>query len=125
MGAVHNLDAATVKQHALAVGFDTVGITRMRASDHAGFYSAWLAAGHHGEMAYLARRDAVERRLDPAAAWPRLRSAIVVGLNYYSPEEGADAEAEGGTDRGIIARYARGRDYHKVIKQKLLLLLAR
>src|SRR5688572_1827057 len=121
MGAVDNVAATVVKQHALAAGFDTVGITRLRASDHAAFYQAWLAAGHHGEMAYLARRDAVERRLDPAAAFPELKSAIVVGLNYFC----ADDDAEGETERGIIARYARGRDYHKVIKKKLLDLLQR
>ncbi|MGQ0561318.1 MAG: tRNA epoxyqueuosine(34) reductase QueG, partial [Gemmatimonadota bacterium] len=62
---------------------------------------------------YLARPDTVARRLNPE---PHFRSAVVVALNYFT---GAEAEAEA----GIIARYARGRDYHKVIRNKLLDLL--
>src|SRR5690606_5091260 len=80
----------------------------------------WLAAGRHGEMHYLARPDAVERRLDPQAAWPELRSALVVA-QHYDPGEADDAAAD--PARAVIARYARGRDYHKVIKPKLLSLL--
>jgi epoxyqueuosine reductase len=115
------LHADAVKAHALAVGFDVAGITRVRPSDHAAFYEAWLAAGRHGEMAYLARPDAVRARLDPATAWPELRSAIVVGIGYYGGEGGGEADAS----RGVVARYARGRDYHRVIKKKLHALLAR
>ena len=70
-------------------------------------------------MAYLARTDAVVRRTQPQRAWPQLHSAVIVALNYYTPSEDADADAS----RGVIARYARGRDYHKVIKQKLFALL--
>jgi epoxyqueuosine reductase len=66
-------------------------------------------------MSYLARADAVERRLRPPV---QFRSAVVVGLNYYQ------GEGERGREReGVIAQYARGRDYHKVIKNKLLALL--
>jgi epoxyqueuosine reductase len=121
--------AAAIKAEALRLGFDAVGITDVRPSDHAAFYRAWLDAGHHGSMAYLAREDAVERRLDPQG----FRSAIVVALNYWTPDACDEA---GGDDvvtdtsshapdpsRGIIARYARGRDYHKVIKSKLMALL--
>ncbi|HEX6133727.1 MAG TPA: tRNA epoxyqueuosine(34) reductase QueG [Longimicrobiales bacterium] len=100
------------------LGFDLVGITDVRPSEHAGFYRAWLAAGRHGEMSYLARPDAVERRLRPDTGFAGVRSAIVVGLDYYTAD---DDEADAA--RGIIARYARGRDYHKVIKRKLLHLL--
>ena len=110
-----------IREQARTLGFDLVGIAPVRESDHGAFYRRWLAEGRHGEMAYLAREDAVERRLDPRAAWPELRSAIVVGHNYYS--EGGRG-GEGGRDgQGIIARYARGRDYHKVMKKKLLALL--
>ena len=107
----------TLKARAAELGFDAVGITAVAPSAHEAFYRDWIKAGRHGEMEYLAREDAVHRRANPAAAWPQLRSAIVVALNYYS--EDADADA----GNGIIARYARGRDYHKVIKAKLLQLL--
>lgn len=103
-----------IRQEALRLGFDLAGIAEMRPSDHAAFYRAWLEAGHHGEMSYLARPDAVQNRLEPA---PDFRSAVVVALNYYQEI------AEAGADRAIIARYALGRDYHKVIKAKLMQLL--
>src|SRR5688572_24283505 len=76
-----------LKARGLELGFDVVGITAAAPSSHAGFYREWIAAGRHGEMHYLARPDAVERRVDSVLAWPELRSAIVVGLNYYSEKE--------------------------------------
>jgi epoxyqueuosine reductase len=118
-----------LKARALEVGFDIVGITAVSASNHAAFYREWIAMGRHGDMQYLAREDAVLRRMEPVLAWPGLRSAIVVGLNYYTKEEdegegkGEGSRRRGGSGRGIVARYARGRDYHKVIKTKLLRLL--
>jgi epoxyqueuosine reductase len=109
-----------IREHARALGFDPVGIAPVEGSAHGDFYRRWLEEGRHGEMAYLAREDAVATRLDPRAAWPGVRSAIVVGLSYAQPE------GDPGTapSRGIISRYARGRDYHKVLKKKLLQLLA-
>jgi epoxyqueuosine reductase len=111
--------ALAVKQEALRLGFDMAGIAEVRASDHADFYRAWLAAGRHGSMSYLAREDAVQRRLEPEL----FRSAIVVALNYYTPDGDGSGDAADPA-RGIIARYARGRDYHRVIKSKLLRLLS-
>lgn len=120
-----SLDTSTLRAGIVAearrLGFDLVGITTLRESDHGAFFRAWLDAGRHGEMTWLARPDAVERRLDPRSAWPELRSAIVVARGYGS---GGDDGAAADPERGIIARYARGRDYHKIIKKKLLQLLA-
>ncbi|MGQ0813904.1 MAG: tRNA epoxyqueuosine(34) reductase QueG [Gemmatimonadota bacterium] len=104
-----------IKAEARRLGFDLAGIAEVRPSDNAQFYRDWIAAGRHGEMAYLAREDAVARRLMPE---PHFRSAVVVALNYFNGDEGG-----GGDGDGIIARYARGRDYHKVIKTKLMALL--
>src|SRR5690606_35720453 len=78
--------AARLKAHAVELGFDRAGIAAVRPSDHAAFYRAWLDAGRHGTMHYLARPDAVERRLEPQAAWPELRSALVVA-HHYDPGE--------------------------------------
>jgi epoxyqueuosine reductase len=118
----HGYDAghltAAVKAEALRVGFDLVGVTDVGPSEHAAFYRAWVAAGRHGSMHYLAREDAVARRLSPEG----FRSAVVVALNYY-PGGDDDMDAADAS-RGVIARYARGRDYHRVMKQKLLSLLA-
>src|SRR5688500_18225091 len=101
-----------IKDEARALGFDLVGVAPVTPSDHAQFLTRWLEAGHHGEMAYLARPDAVQRRLDPVTAWPSLKSAIVVTQNYFV-NTNPDSQA-------IVARYAHGRDYHKVMKAKLL-----
>jgi epoxyqueuosine reductase len=127
-----------IRRHALELGFDAAGIAPLVPSDHAALYRAWIDRGLHGTMRYLARADAVEARLDPRARWPGLRSAVVVAHHYASPEgdppegdpPGEDpapitggAATGGDPAAGIIARYARGRDYHKVVKKKLLALL--
>jgi epoxyqueuosine reductase len=108
-----------VRDIAIAHGFDAAGIAELRPSDHAALYREWIEAGHHGTMAYLARPDAVEARLDPATRFAGLRSALVVALHYDASDDGAARDAS----RGIIARYARGRDYHRVLKKKLLAVL--
>jgi epoxyqueuosine reductase len=116
-----------IRGEARRLGFEAVGIAEIRASDHAAFYRAWLEAGRHGEMGYLARADAVEARLDPAARWPELRSAVVVGHHYSgsgsNSNSNSNSTSNSDSGTGIIARYARGRDYHRVVKKKLLALL--
>ncbi len=57
--------------------------------------------------------DRTEWRADPAALWPEARSVIVCGMNYGPPETTDDAR------RGVIASYARGRDYHELLKGRL------
>jgi epoxyqueuosine reductase len=127
-----------LKAQARALGFSVAGVAPAEPSRHADFYRAWLERGAHGEMGYLAREDAVARRMDLARTLPNARSVIVVAHEYYaddtrgagSPEAaGPDSQREARTDaasdpsRAVIARYARGRDYHKVVKKKLLRLL--
>lgn len=107
-----------IRALAEAEGFDLVGITDVQPSEHAAFFRQWLEAGRHGSMEYLARPDAVARREDVTSVFPELRSAVVVGMYYGMQDEGDVA-----SHRGIIARYARGRDYHRVMKAKLLRLL--
>ena len=101
------------------LGFDATGITSLRASDHATFFRTWLEAGYHGSMRWLARPDAVVRRIDPRASWPDLRSAIVVA-HHYPPAPDLPASDP---SKAIIARYALGRDYHRVMRPRLLALL--
>jgi epoxyqueuosine reductase len=120
----HHARAALVERiraHAADLGFEATGIAPIHTSDHAAFYREWLARGRHGEMHYLARDDAVAARLDPASRWPHARSAIVVSLRYATPTDASSDVSD--ASRGIIARYARGRDYHKVLKKKLVHLL--
>jgi hypothetical protein len=73
-------------------------------------------------MGYLARPDAVARRADLRGTLPSVRSVVVVGLDYRTAEPDA---SERDPSRGVIARYARGRDYHRTLKGKLVRLAQR
>ena len=95
-------------ERALELGFDAVGITPVAAPTHGTDFLRWLDEGMHGEMAYMARNT--EARLDPAILHPGSRTAVVVAASYNP----ADGEGVGG-----LARYARGRDYHKVLRRRL------
>lgn len=111
----------TRRVHRLAreIGLDRVGVTRPRPSRYRAYYREWLAAGQHGTMAYLARN--VELRLEPARILPGARSAICAAVGYRRE----DAPPDDDRPRGIVARYARGRDYHRVVKLKLRRLIER
>ncbi|MFL2544541.1 MAG: tRNA epoxyqueuosine(34) reductase QueG [Longimicrobiales bacterium] len=99
-----------------SLGFDFYGISSVDPSSHMEFYLDWLARGAHGEMHYLERRDAVDRRFDLKKTLPSARTALVVAQNYFHDDS---VDHEGDESRAIIARYARGEDYHDVIKGKL------
>ena len=75
----------------------------------------FLAAGHHGEMEWMAERTAW--RADPQAMWPSARSVIVLGVNY-GPDDDPLAMLQR-KDRAAISVYAQGDDYHDVVKKKL------
>ena len=109
-----------LKARALALGFHRVGITTPDATAHMPFYRDWLAEGRHGEMGYLARPDAVSRRADLTGTLEDVRSVVVVAQEYFveDPDGMPDDPA-----RAVIARYARGRDYHQVMVQGLSALL--
>jgi epoxyqueuosine reductase len=108
--------SAAVRAQARDFGFGLVGITTPEPSGHMVFYRRWLADGRHGGMTYLARPDAVARRRDLTLTLPGVRSVIVVGHEYYQEDPPGIPED---LSRGVIARYARGRDYHRVVKKKL------
>ena len=101
---------------ALACGFDAIGIAHPDAiaaakRDLQGF----LAQAFHGEMTWL--EQSAERRCDPLALWPQVRSVIMLGTNY-GPDEDPLLVLKT-PDRGAISVYARGEDYHAVIKPRL------
>ena len=103
---------------ALSRGFADAGVTPVAPSAWADELRAWLAAGKHGSMAYLAAN--VAERLDPAKAIAGARSLLVVADQYWA--RGQDTASDGKGDapgHGTIARYARGRDYHEVVKRRL------
>jgi len=101
---------------ARAEGFDVAGVTTPDGIGEAGArLDAFLAGGMHGEMGWLETHS--ERRRDPRALWPDVRSIIMLGMNY-GPETDPLAILEDRW-RGAVSAYARGRDYHDVVKGKL------
>jgi epoxyqueuosine reductase len=99
-----------------ALGFDTVGVIPPDSIPQARErLDQFLHAGCHGDMAYLADRPA--RRADPRLLWPEVRSIIMLGMNYAPDEDPLEVLKR--RDRGAISVYARGDDYHDVIKPRL------
>jgi len=109
--------ARVLKAKALALGFDDARVAAVAPLDAVAHYEAWLAAGHHGGMKWLASPKHRERRADPARICRELRSVLCVALCH---PPGRDAERD--RRLGRIARYAAGEDYHRVMRDKLLAL---
>ena len=96
-----------------------IGVTRPDAIPHAGDrLREFLATGAHGDMTWLA--TTAERRRDPRALWPDVRTIVLLGINY-GPNDDPLAILKERT-RGAISVYARGDDYHDLIKPRLKLI---
>lgn len=109
-------DPQPVKDRALELGFDLVGVAPAEPTLESAFYPQWLERGYHGEMAYLeGRRGAM--RGDPRSLMPSAKSVICAGLVYNAPEP-YSTEFESGKG-GWVSRYAWGEDYHEVLKKRL------
>jgi epoxyqueuosine reductase len=110
-----------IKQRAIDLGFDLVGVAAAGPSQTFDAYADWLAHGYAGDMGYLARERNLERRRDVSEILPGARSVIVVAMNYAAKEpEGSDV-SPGPSARlpGKVARYARNDDYHDVMLARL------
>ena len=136
--------AEAIKREALALGFDAVGISRVADSSQPsaishqpdsslppypatpltpapvtplpqllfGRLAEWLRLGYYGTMAWMTRDPS--RRSDPRLVLPGCTSMVSVGMNYYT-----DNRANEQPGMGRIARYAWGKDYHTVMRQRL------
>ncbi len=109
--------AAQVKRLALGLGFDEVGIAGVTLAADEARLLEWLAAGFHGELHYMERFGA--RRARPAAIKPGTLRVISVRLDYWpaTARDAAEVLADGGA--GYVSRYALGRDYHKLMRNRL------
>ena len=104
---------ARIKEQARRLGFELAGIAAATPADSFGHYRTWLDAGHAGEMGYLHRH--AEARRHPESILSGVRSVVMLGMNY-KPAPSADAG-------GLVASYARGLDYHDVLRERLNRLL--
>jgi epoxyqueuosine reductase len=114
------VSAEAIKAKALSLGFDLVGIAPVGRSVRAEYFADWLAAGHAGSMSYLSNR--FDERTDPGKYLVDVRSVICLAVNYYVDNQNPGLASTSDPASAVparIARYARGRDYHKWLKQKL------
>ena len=101
------MDRQALKARAEALGFDACGVAGAGPLERDGAtLERWLAEGRHASMAWLAREP--ERRSDPREILPGCRSVVVVAMDYFAPSTPRPGLAR-------VARYATGRDYHKVL----------
>jgi len=103
----------SIRQFALELGFDECRITSAEPPDHGSAYEQWIAAGRHGELAWMERNS--HKRLDPRKIVSDARSIICLTASYSGDRTGSV---------GAVARYARHRDYHDVIAEPLKRLTA-
>ncbi len=110
------ISISELKARAKLEGFDAVAIAPAKLpAAIAANLQAFVAAGHHGDMAWM--QDTIERRASPDAMWAQAKSAIVLATNYG---QGLDAFARlENKSAANISSYALNRDYHDVIKGRL------
>ena len=104
----------SLRQQALALGFDDCRFTTAAPPTSAEHFQTWLAEKRHGEMVWLERN--APKRVDPRLVLPGANSIITLAVSYARPETG-DSEARSAA--GIVARYAQFNDYHDVLGERL------
>lgn len=102
--------AQSIKDLARSIGFDRVGVAAATDADGFERLTEWLARGFAGDMAYMHKHAPARRH--PSSVLPGVRSVVMVSLNYRQTTSG-----------GPIAQYARGLDYHDVLRDRLNRLL--
>jgi epoxyqueuosine reductase len=115
--------AERIRAWAGELGLQALGTGSIDLAPHDAHFRRWLAAGHHGEMDYMERHGA--KRWEPATLVPGTVRVIAVRMDYW-PARAADAQQQlQRPDRAYVARYALGRDYHKLMRKRLAALAAR
>jgi epoxyqueuosine reductase len=105
------------------LGFESVGVSDADLAAEEVQLMNWLAAGRHGEMDYMARHGTNRSR--PAALVPGTVRVITARLNYWPANAAPAREVLADSHRGYVARYALARDYHKVLRKRLAMLVKR
>ncbi len=112
-----NAFAKKIREWGRALGFDEIGIAGTDLGDDEARLVAWLASGRHGTMDYMARHGV--RRARPSELVPGTLTVITARLNYLPPAARASDSVLADPAKAFVARYALGRDYHKVLRAKL------
>lgn len=107
---------ASIREWAGQLGFQQLGITDTDLGEDAARLDAYLAAGYHGEMAYMASHGTMRSR--PEELVPGTVRVISVRMDYL-PEDTQMAQMLAQPEQAYISRYALGRDYHKLIRKRL------
>lgn len=102
-----------LKVEARSLGFTLIGIAPATEADSFIRFEEWLSHGYDGEMAYL--RQQADARRHPRAVLASVRSVVMLGFEYYDGESVT-------LDSGQVAKYARGPDYHQLIRDRLNVL---
>lgn len=108
--------AQNIKTWGKELGFQQVAITDVDLSQYESSFQDWLDQGYHGEMAFMAAHGT--KRTRPAELLPNTASIVAVRLDYL-PHNARFASALEDHDIAFVSRYALGRDYHKVVRNKL------
>ncbi|PIE83622.1 MAG: tRNA epoxyqueuosine(34) reductase QueG [Candidatus Contendobacter odensis] len=109
--------ATTIKTWGHSLGFQHVGISDITLDEHEVYLLNWLTAGYHGEMDYMARHGT--KRSRPAQLVPGTLRVITARMNYWLSNAADPWHVLKRPDLGYISRYALGRDYHKLLRQRL------
>ncbi|MFC1237079.1 tRNA epoxyqueuosine(34) reductase QueG [Vibrio sp. F74] len=108
--------AEKIKQWGKELGFQQTGICDVDLSQHEEAMLNWLKAGYHGEMEWMSRHGTMRSR--PDELLPGTVRVISVRMDYLPPEAQFASNLNNPT-QGYISRYSLGRDYHKLVRNKL------
>ena len=109
--------SSAIKQWGLELGFQQVGISGVQLGDDEQHLKKWLEKGYHGSMSYMAAHG--DKRSRPTELLPGTLSVISVRLDYSDTDAHNALENLRDPERAFVSRYALGRDYHKVLRQRL------
>ena len=109
--------ARQIKEWGRELGFQQTGITGVDLAEDEAQLRDWLAQGQHGEMGYMAQHG--DKRTRPDELLPGTLRVISVRMDYGTDDDAAAWENLRDGDRAYVARYALGRDYHKVMRSRL------
>jgi epoxyqueuosine reductase len=114
---------AEIRTWSEELGFARLGVANLALGTDEAQFRDWLSAGFHGEMAYMSRHGT--KRTRPAELVPGTVSCISVRMNYWSADAEPADSVLANPRQAYVSRYALGRDYHKLLRNRLQTLCDR